>query len=437
MFNKLFGLLRPSSAPNRPQDADSPTLPVGAASVKPPIALLRQRVPLNELPFDQLQRLTCYTVNYQAGQTLYQRDSACEHYLYLIKGRVYLESQTGSGLSMEADSLRAHYPLATEQTHFWQAIAETPVQVLFISREKVSLTQDTPVHPEHWPVSEAVAESDFYQSLLNALQRNQIELPRIPDVAIKVRQAAAHDASVGAIAKIINLDPGLSASLLHIVNSPLYRAVKPMTRCLDAVNRLGIDATRNLVTSLSLKSLFNHQQPALRQHLQKTWLTSIQTASIAHVLAHNLHMPGLDPDEALLAGLLHNIGNLPLLTHAQQHVKTEHDTKILEQALRELSGPLGSYILHDWHFPDVIGEVPTACASWFGSSSDTLNLVDIVTLSRYHQRLQGKGAEPLPLLNTLPCFQKLPSHSLTPELSLLIIKDSEQDIAATLALFRN
>ncbi len=66
-----------------------------------------------------------------------------------------------------------------------------------------------------------------------------------------------------------------------------------------------------------------------------------------------------------------------------------------------------------------------------------MTLQDVVVLARYHQCLKADGIEHLPLLNTLPSFQKLDNHSLTPELSLQILKESEQELADTLAFFRD
>ena len=119
------------------------------------------------------------------------------------------------------------------------------------------------------------------------------------------------DRSLGEVARVVQLDPALAARLVQIANSPRYRTGHSVKDCLGAVTRLGIEATRNLATSLALRSVYPGDSAAARDYLKETWLESCRVGAVCHVLASVT--PGLRPDRALLAGLVHNIGVLPAL----------------------------------------------------------------------------------------------------------------------------
>jgi len=209
--------------------------------------------------------------------------------------------------------------------------------------------------------------------------------------------------------------------------------MKPISNCLNAINRLGLKTTRNLVIAFSLKNLIKSENPLIKKLIQYHWLQSIKVSSISHTLAQLTQK--VDPDEALLAGLLHNIGVLPILTFADSLPERTFQPADIDLCIYEIHGQIGSFILEKWEFPDNLKLIPLQSTNWFTSTNEDLNLTDIVILAKYHNLLASPGNTELPLINTLPAFQKLEYQTLTPEMSLQILHDAKQQIAETMSFF--
>jgi HD-like signal output (HDOD) protein len=282
-------------------------------------------------------------------------------------------------------------------------------------------------------ISERLKDNPFFKRFYQHFIHGELKTPSFPDVALKVRKAIQQDCEIADIVKIVNMDPVVAAKLIQVVNSPLYRPVKPISNCLNAINRLGLKTTRNLVIAFSLKNLIKSENPLIKKLMQYHWLQSIKVSSISHTLAQLTQK--VDPDEALLAGLLHNIGVLPILTFADSLPERTFQPADIDLCIYEIHGQIGSIILEKWEFPDNLKLIPLQSTNWFTSTTEDLNLTDIVILAKYHNLLASPGNTELPLINTLPAFQKLEYQTLTPEMSLQILHDAKQQIAETMSFF--
>ncbi|MES9896337.1 MAG: HDOD domain-containing protein, partial [Candidatus Thiodiazotropha endolucinida] len=102
-----------------------------------------------------------------------------------------------------------------------------------------------------------IDENQFLQKLSDAIDHNRITLPTLPEVALKVRDAVEREqSSANQIADIIASDAALSARLLQVANSPLYRGRVTIDNLQMAVARLGVRLVRSLVISLIMQQIF-------------------------------------------------------------------------------------------------------------------------------------------------------------------------------------
>lgn len=283
-------------------------------------------------------------------------------------------------------------------------------------------------------IPESLINSDFFNTFCRCFKEEKLTIPCLPDVALKLRAAIQKNIGVEEAVKIINFDSVISSKLIQIVNSPLYRAVNPITNCHDAVSRLGLEVTRNLVTSISLQNLYKSKNKIIAQHIHKQWVKSIQIASISYTLAKETGK--VNPDEALLMGLTHNIGALPILIFADGLADNEYSNEELEQTIFTLQGVIGSLILNSWDFPEHLQKTPEKVEGWFSNNQEELDISDIVLLAKFHSWLGSNQQQKLPPIHTLPAFQKLGENQLTPDLSLKTLQDAKQQIAQTMSLFK-
>ncbi len=156
------------------------------------------------------------------------------------------------------------------------------------------------------------------QELIQAIENDELVLPTLPEVALRVREAAEDpNISIPALSKVIGNDAALTARIIKVVNSPLLRTSKEITDLQMAVGRLGINYTCNLATGLAMEQMFQATSDVVDRKMREVWNKSTEIAGICHVLCK--HYTRLLPDQATLAGLVHQIGILPILTYAEEH----------------------------------------------------------------------------------------------------------------------
>lgn len=191
----------------------------------------------------------------------------------------------------------------------------------------------------------------FYNTIIKDLENGTLVLPTLPEVALKVREVVDDpDATAAQLADIITTDAALSARLLKVANSALYRGRIPTESVQMAVSRLGMSMVRNLVTSLVMEQMFQPTSARLEKRLRELWEHSTKVAASCQLIAKNI--PNIKTDEAMLAGLIHKIGVLPILMKADEMPELVKDSKTLDQIIHNLHPRIGKAILESWEFPE-------------------------------------------------------------------------------------
>ncbi len=246
---------------------------------------------------------------------------------------------------------------------------------------------------------------DCYQSL----QSNQLVLPTIPDVSFKIRRAINDEkANSSKIARVVQIDPSITARLIKIANSPLYRGRKPIESCPEALTRLGLNAVQNIVTAFSMKSVFNAKSRLIHHEMVELWRHSSYVAAISAVIAHKI--PGFDPDRAMLAGLIHDIGVVPVLVHAENHLDIISRSEDIADAIGQLRVDIGVEIIRQWGFPDDFEEVVINAENWYRNNNAPLDYSDIVMIAQLHSYIGTDDIKKTPKLNELPIYKKWAEH---------------------------
>ncbi len=220
--------------------------------------------------------------------------------------------------------------------------------------------------------------------LIRAIEDDELVLPTLPEVALRVREAA-EDPNVGipALGKVIGNDAALTARIIKVVNSPLLRTSKEITDLQMAISRLGINYTCNLATGLAMEQMFQATSDVIDRKMREVWNRSTEIAGICHVLCRSYTR--LAPDQATLAGLVHQIGALPILTYAEEHAELMNDSISLNHVIERIHPIIGDRILHTWDFPLPIAVVPSEYLDFTRTSAkvDYVDIVQVATLQSY------------------------------------------------------
>lgn len=139
-----------------------------------------------------------------------------------------------------------------------------------------------------------------------------MRLPAVPGVLARlIEHCQAEDADLSGYAQLIGLDPGLTSKLLSAASSNSSGAVADLTSVEQAVTMLGPKMIQTLVINEAVSQSFR-SAVSDRIDLRHFWKHSVTTAIIARLLAAKTGYPRIE--EAYLAGLLHDIGRLALLS---------------------------------------------------------------------------------------------------------------------------
>ncbi|MGR9073964.1 MAG: HDOD domain-containing protein, partial [Gammaproteobacteria bacterium] len=262
---------------------------------------------------------------------------------------------------------------------------------------------------------------DYFQKELKA---NRIVLPTLPDVALKVRDSIIkNEANAYKLAEIILTDTALSARLIQVANSPLFRGTHEIINIQMAVTRLGNKTVHSLVSSLVMQQIFSPTTDILEQYFRQIWTQSINVAAISRALCSFTRH--LNSDEAMLAGLIHQIGKLPILTIVENMPDIRENRPKLDALLDDAHQQIGAIIMDTWNFPEELKKVPSEYLNFQRNSGPTADYVDIVQVA-YLQTVAGSNHPSASVnLNAVPAFSKL---NLAPDIEILEIEGIKEEV---------
>lgn len=250
-------------------------------------------------------------------------------------------------------------------------------------------------------------EQRLFERLRKALQTDQLQLPVLPEAALKIRRVINKpDVNSAEIVQIVQTDPTLSARLIKVANSPLYGTWREIKTVRDAVRRLGQETTRSLSFSLSLRQLFHAKSTLIKQQIKQMYEESIKVSALAYVITRN-RASHLDPEQALLAGLLHKLGIIPILKYIDENPGLISSTQSLNKSLINLSVPISRLMFEQWHFDDEFLEVVESSDNWYRDSGKPVDYVDIVIAARLLYLKKTNQLDESIILEQIPVVDKL------------------------------
>lgn len=217
------------------------------------------------------------------------------------------------------------------------------------------------------------------KNIVDAIQRDQLVLPTLPELALRVREVADDpNADIDSLASVISLDPALSARLIRVANSPLLRPGRPVDNLNGALMRLGIEYACNMASSLAMEQMFQSTSDLIDMRMRDVWFRSSEVAAISHVISK--HYTRLRPDLATLAGIVHKIGVLPILYYAEEHPELLNDSFTLDAVIEKIHAPIGSLILKTWGFNESLADIPQGYLKFY-EQKPQVDYADIVTVA--------------------------------------------------------
>lgn len=399
-----------------------------------PLRRLKEFQPLNRLNDDQLVLLASRAERrvHGPGQRVLERGIRDGMDYFLVTGKVELESVDGRTSVIEAETEKAQNPIARLQPRMYEVTAVAPCEFLVVKQEVLNqLLRAAPIAQVEMDsgedVGESYGESEEHHLLMEfyaELRSNQLRMPSVSGVAWKVRRMVDKDDSTAdQVASAVSVDPAMAVKLVRACNSPLYRGFSDVRNVRESVVRLGMKTTRQLVTVFSLREVFKSRHPLLQKEMEKLWRHSSEVAALCWVLADQA--TDLNPEEALLAGLLHDIGVVPVLVQAEHHVNLFADNVNLQNAISELRADVGAAVLESWSFPPAFVDAVRHAEDWsYEGREAEPQLADVVIVAQLHAMIGSSQNEGLPSFAEVPAYHRLGNLELNASRSLALLTEA-------------
>jgi HD-like signal output (HDOD) protein len=267
----------------------------------------------------------------------------------------------------------------------------------------------------------------FVQSLGQELSAGTFDLPSFPDIAIRVRQVLAdEDVKPEKIVRVVSAEPALAARLLHIANSAAISfSGKTVTDLRTAVARLGFNMVRSAAIAFAMWQLRKSEAlKGLEKQLEELWESSTSVAAVAYVVARRLG--GVNADTALLAGLLHGVGKLYILSRAHQHQDLLADPTTYSCIVRDWHSNIAKALLEQWQMPEEIVIAVNEFEDLDRDHAGPADLSDMLTIACLLVRLKDHPEEIDLELQGVGAAKRL---QLRPDACWQLLKESAGEIA--------
>ena len=247
----------------------------------------------------------------------------------------------------------------------------------------------------------------FVLDIRRDLAADKLVWPSIPAVVQKIRQVMKDpDASVDDIAKAVSVDPALATRVVRFANSAIYGSVRSCRDLREAIVRLGSDALEHTVMLFVVGQVFSVGKRRLIQpYLVELWRHSTEVAAICDLLARDID--GLKPEVAALAGLIHDIGGLPVLVRAEKVPKLLSRRGITASLVRVLHTEVGAVMLDAWELPEELIYAVSTHEKVNTDADAPVNYADLVTLANVISHQGEKHPLGQMDIETLPAFTKI------------------------------
>jgi HD-like signal output (HDOD) protein len=253
------------------------------------------------------------------------------------------------------------------------------------------------------------AESDrdaVIRKLSLEVAAGDVRLPSLPDIAVRVQKVLEDPrAARTRVTQVIGADAALAARIIRLANSAfLNPSSQRIFDLQQSVTRLGTQLVRCTAMSFSLQQMeFGSGEAKLRPLIRDLWRTGALVASIAYVLARETR--AAKPDEALMTGLMHNIGNLYITVNTPHPAAGGARNEASEKVLQEWHPRIAGSILKYWKFP-----APIVAAVVDQNNEDRRTddgLTDVLVAALTLASSVADGGVPDEAATAGPCFQRL------------------------------
>ncbi len=370
-------------------------------------SILRRLAPVNLLEEDSYRQVVSTTRSYSLPPgALLESKLQQGWYVYVVSGTAFHVNNKGERYgSVQAKTPTAEHPVFTGGQNDGNIEAKTHVEFLRIDRMLVDVLMHRQVN-----TATEVQEFDFdeddatiFSCIYDAFSAKSLKVPSLPEVMIEVNKALDDpDMGFAEIANIVKQDPPYTARLIQLSNSAAYKGSSTIDTLSLAISRIGVKSVRSLLMGVAVEEMIGNVHPMAVDLLRIYYKEAAEIAALCFVLARRLDT--VAEERALMAGLLHQLGSVPLISHAFEALDSPDRSRI-EGAAKRLVEPVTSWMLGEWQLDDELCNIADSVSDWYRPCDGDIGLLETVIAARL--LLEARDSEsPSVVLASTPIGQK-------------------------------
>jgi HD-like signal output (HDOD) protein len=255
------------------------------------------------------------------------------------------------------------------------------------------------------------AATAFVLELARSLSGSRLQIPSCPDSALRLQQAlSSTDVDPAVVETIAGADPALALRVMRMANSvmlnPMGREVRELR---TAISRVGYNMVRAAAVSFMVNQLVEAgTRPEPHAQMSRVWEASLHVAAFSTVIA--CRHAKLNPDVALLAGLLQGVGKLYILTRMDIESVVFDNEALRERILRDWHAPTARHIVQSWSLAEEIADAVETAHEFHVVRKGPIVMAEVVgaaiLLAEAGVEQSLEGSEQV-VLDNLPLFTRL------------------------------
>lgn len=246
------------------------------------------------------------------------------------------------------------------------------------------------------------------QDLASQLSTGNLRLPSLPEVVIRIRRTLEKDDfDVDELARMVSSEAVLAGTILKLANSVTYRrSGAEVVNMPNAIARVGASMVRTASMNFALQQLRNaHQFKHIEYLLTPEWQRGKTVAGLCHGLARSSRKA--HPDEMLLLGLVHNVGRIFILSHAEHYPLTFSNETALNDLMDHWHPSVGSAIAQSWNLPENAVQAIAEQATPDGEKDHCHAVSDLLQVAVTVQAIGGDDKQAIADAAALPASARL------------------------------
>lgn len=276
---------------------------------------------------------------------------------------------------------------------------------------------------------------EFVTNLGEELNSGNLEIPAFPEAAMRIKNALADpDVTAEHVARVVGSDPIFSARILKVANSAMVNgAGVRITDIRMAITRMGFRMAYNTAVAIAVDQLL-HSSTAeeLRPYLETLWRHSMNVSALSYVIAKKLTK--INPDAAMLAGLLHDIGKYYILTRSEQYPVLFSEPGVLNDIMKKWHTSVGCRILEAWEFSEEISKAANEHETLERMHFGPADLTDVVFVANLFSQTDDPHQIPDLDWENIPTLKRL---ELTSDIAHEIVEESRDEIQSIIQALGN